>query len=406
MERKREAFSCSCDVLVAGGGMAGVAAAVAAGRAGLKTVLVEKGILFGGLATAGLVLIYLPLSDSRGKQVTFGLAEELLHCSLRYGPGEIPSDWRNPQTPSRYGVEFSPAAFVLALDEILAEARVELWVDTLITDVVMDADRITGVEIYNKSGKGIIHAHCFIDATGDADVAYLAGAPCIEQDNWMSFWSLQASLDSAKDAVSKNMASPLCTCKMLGACDNGQGAPEGMRKYYGTRGKDVSEFVLEGRKILRDYYRKTQATLGPTGRQEVFPITLPSMAQFRTTRRIEGLATLDTNHSGRHFDDSTGILADWRGGQDLWEVPYRTLLPQKIQGLLAAGRCISAAGEAWQVTRVIQAAAMTGQVAGLAASLSVKQQILPHRLEVNLLQQELEKHQFLLNLHSLNRTLL
>lgn len=398
---KKQPFCVSCDVLVAGGGIAGVAAATAAGRAGLKTLLIEKGIVFGGLATSGLVLVYLPLSDARGKQVTFGLAEELLHQSLRYGPGDIPADWHDPNTSSRYAVRFSPAAFALALDEVLIQAGVELWLDTLITDAVVEKDRLIGVEVCNKSGKGMIRAKCFVDATGDADVAYLAGAPCREQDNWMSYWAIQVSLEKAREAIAANSGQDLCSSLFLGAGDNGQGAPPNMRKFHGTRGREVSEFVVEGRKLARDYCRREQAARGPDGRKDLYPVTLPSMAQFRTTRRIEGQLTLSTGDAWRHFDDSTGVVADWRGGRDLWELPYRALLPRNIKGLLTAGRCIGADGEAWQVLRVIPAAAMSGEVAGRAAALAVKQGITPDELDAGVLRRELEEHKFVVNINAI-----
>ena len=86
----------SYDVIVVGAGVAGVAAALEAARAGLSTALIEKTIFTGGLATTGLVNIYLPLCDGRGTQVSFGIAEELLQLSLKYGPGDIPATWRQP----------------------------------------------------------------------------------------------------------------------------------------------------------------------------------------------------------------------------------------------------------------------------------------------------------------------
>ena len=85
-------FDKKYDVAVVGGGIAGVAAAVQAARCGKKTVLIEKTVYCGGLATAGLVYVYLPLCDGNGRQVTFGIAEELLHCSIKYGPGEVPAE--------------------------------------------------------------------------------------------------------------------------------------------------------------------------------------------------------------------------------------------------------------------------------------------------------------------------
>ncbi|MBD3185101.1 FAD-dependent oxidoreductase [Candidatus Poribacteria bacterium] len=385
------------DVLVAGGGIAGVAAALASARMGKKTVLVEKTIFFGGLATTGLIIVYLPLSDSRGNQVTFGIAEELLLESIKYGPGDIPHDWNNPETRSRYMTRFSPAAFTLALDKVLMDSGVELWLDTLVCDCVMDRDRITGVEVENKSGRGLLKAGCVIDATGDADVAYRAGAPCVEQDNWMSIWWMEASLDKAEEAVSENSGAKLNWDRRLGGSNTGEGMPEGMKKYSGTDGREVSEFVLHGRKLMREFYEKEQSKRGESGRKDIFPMTLPSMAQFRTTRRIDGIKTLRNVDFYRHFDDCVGMVADWRGGRDVWEVPYYTLVPQKVKGLLAAGRCISTEGESWEVMRVIQAAAHTGETAGVAASMAVDNDTTPDMLDITDLQNELLRRNFLLD---------
>ncbi len=394
-------YSKSYDVLIAGGGVAGAAAAIAAARAGMRTALVEKTIIFGGLATSGLILVYLPLSDNRGNQVTFGLAEELLHESIRYGPGDVPQDWREPETRSRYTARFSPAAFALALDKVLLDAGVDLWLDTLICDTVVKKSRVTGVEVENKSGRGLISAKCIVDATGDADVAYKAGAPCAEQDNWLTIWSMEAAIEQAKQAVSEGSGKKLNKRRILGGSDTGTGAPEGMRKFYGTEGRDVSQFVLESRKLLREFYEKEQANVGASGRNDIFPMTLPSMAQFRMTRRIDGVKTLTNGEFGKHFDDCVGLVADWRGGRDVWEVPYYTLVPKSVKGLLAAGRCISTEDQAWAVMRVIQAAAHTGEIAGVAASMAVKLDTTPDALDITRLQNELEQRGFRMDVREL-----
>ena len=91
-------FTQKYDIVVAGAGVAGVAAALEAARSGYKTALVEKTVLFGGLATAGLINVYLPLCDGRGRQVIFGIAEELLHLSIQYGPGTVPAGWKGGGT--------------------------------------------------------------------------------------------------------------------------------------------------------------------------------------------------------------------------------------------------------------------------------------------------------------------
>lgn len=90
------------------------------------------------------------------------------------------------------------------------------------------------------------------------------------------------------------------------------------------------------------------------------------------------------------FDDPIGIFCDWRDTKKIWQIPYRALLPADTTGILAAGRCIAAVGDAWEATRVIPVAAMTGEVAGTAAALSLKRGILPHELPYEVLAEELK----------------
>jgi len=366
-------FEKNTDVVVAGAGVAGIAAALECARSGVKTLLVDKGILPGGLATSGLIYVYLPLCDGNGRQVTFGIAEELLHLSIRYGPGDVPPDWRKARDadePGRYRTLFSPASFVLALDETLEDAGVEVLYDTLVCAARKDGDRVTGLEVENKTGRGLLRARCIVDATGDADVAHRAGAKTATADNWLAMWAIVASLQRSRQAVREKSGSALLDMLILGAWNDGTNAPPSSGKFGGTTAEDVTRFVLESRKLLREHYREKHAD--GTDRHDHFPVTLPSMGQFRTTRRIVGRATLTDGQDGRRFDDAIGLVADWRKPGYVWEVPYGTLVPTGVTGLLAAGRCISSEGDAWEVTRVIPAAALTGQAAGAAATLSAQ----------------------------------
>ena len=376
----------SSDVLVAGAGVAGVAAAVAAARAGLHTALVEKTVLVGGLATTGLIYGYTPLCDGNGRQVTFGLAHEMLDLAIKYGPGDLPDELA--EGGSRMGTRFSPASFVLGMDELLEGAGVDLWLDTLICLPLMEGDRVAGVEVETKSGRYTLRAQCVIDATGDADVAHRAGAPCEEADNWMSMWALGASLDVARQAAEAGDGTSLVHGVQVGGSNTGAGHPEGARKIVGVSARDVTEFTMTGRRMLREHYARLQAD---AGRANVFPITLPSMAQFRTTRRIIGHTTLEDGMAGRDFDDSVGVVANWWRRGEVWQVPYGTLVPQKVTGLLAAGRCISTVGEAWEVMRVIHGAVHTGEVAGVAAALAVQGDTTPDALDVADLRAELKR---------------
>jgi hypothetical protein len=143
------------------------------------------------------------LCNGNGKQVTFGIAEELLKLSIKYGPGNIPSGWFGQdgeeldfrydelypegKLNKRYLTIYSPMAFVFELDEILGESSVDLWLDTLACQPVMKGNKITGVEVENKSGRILIKAKCVIDGTGDADIAYRCNAPCEEKGSYPSF---------------------------------------------------------------------------------------------------------------------------------------------------------------------------------------------------------------------------
>jgi hypothetical protein len=146
---------------------------------------------------------------------------------------------------------------------------------------------------------------------------------------------------------------------------------------------------------MRDYYRQHQEKLG---RDTIFPVTLPAMAQFRTTHRIIGTEGLAAGQHGRRFENSIGLVADWRKPGYVWEVPYGALLPQGLDGLLVAGRCIASQDDAWEVTRVIPAAALTGQAAGLAAAMAVKGKTAPAALDPMNLQQALRQKGILIHL--------
>ena len=394
-------FEVAFDVVVAGAGVAGVAAALAASRQGAKVCLLEKTVFPGGLATTGCILHYLPLSDCRGNQVTFGISEELLHASLKYGPGDVPPDWKNPETKTRYTAKFNPASFILAMDELLGAAGVDIWFDTLVCGTRIEAGRLAGVEVENKSGRGLIRGKVFVDGTGDADIAFRAGAPCATGKNSLAIWSLAYSLDAARQAVQQESGHPLMKLVTEGALDDGSKAIKGVRSFSGVDGRDVSEFVLTSRRYLLDYYKREQQKRGTDGRKDIYPAFLPAMADFRTTRRIDGIYTMGNGDKFRHFPDSVGIAAEWYAGRTLWETPYRALLPKKVRGLLVAGRCMGAAGQAWSVMRVIQSAAMTGEACGLAAARSVERGITPDRIDLLWLQGELVKRKFVLDVREI-----
>lgn len=399
-------FEVRYDVVVTGGGIAGVAAALQAARSGKKTVLLEKTVLLGGLATTGLVYIYLPLCDGNGRQVTFGISEELIRLSLKYGPGDIPGGWTNGENleeAKRFRCIFSPASFMLALDEVLEEAGVDIWLDTLVCGAEKDdRNHLTGVIVENKSGRGRIHGKRFIDASGDCEVARRAGAAVLSDDNFLSVWALQYSRDGGSLSPGVGMHVGGCAAggrplmpelaARCGMTDADWNAGSGIS------GRKVTDFILKGRRLLREYYRMAYES-GSAGRNDLYALKLPAMPQFRKIYCIEGAYVLQSGQNQRHFEDSIGMVGDWRKAGPVWEIPYRTLYPKAGPGgLLAAGRCTAAAGDAWEITRVIPTAAMTGQVAGLAAAMSLDAGVDPAAVEVESLRNELRCLGFKLHL--------
>ena len=406
-------FSVKYDIAVIGGGIAGAAAALQAARSGKKTVLIEKTILLGGLATSGLVYIYLPLCDGNGHQVSFGITEELLRRSYQYGPGEIPANWRHEtdaEERKRFVARFSPAAFMLSLEEMLLENGVDLWLDTLVCDTECSGGRISAVIVENESGRGRISASCFIDASGSCITARRAGLKCLEEDNYLTIWSL-GHQPGAKGDFGSDVNMFFCTAAnldephelMLNAETRqelfpGQSEEEIRRAvtFRGLSGRTVSRFVTESHRVLCRHFRMQQEK--GFARQECYPIKLPLMPQFRKTYCLPGEYVLKSGENNRRFEDSIGLLADWRKAGPVWEVPFRTMYTKQLGGLLAAGRCTAASGDAWEITRVIPSAGLTGQVAGLAAVMSIDRKKEVWDLDVGELQDKLRKLEFRIHL--------
>lgn len=402
------------DVLIVGGGIAGVAAALEASRSGLRSALIEKTILWGGLATSGLVPIYMALCDGNGRQVTFGIAEELLGVSIRYGPGSVPEGWYKKDSKKtdkdldelytetimskRYLTIFSPMAYVFGLDEILQESNTDLWLDTLACKPVMEGSRIIGVEVENKSGRILIKASCVIDGTGDADIAYRCGAPCREQGSYPSYLYQSTSLKRAKQAVEKNSASRLVFWHGGGGANEfGKGYDGDKGIFTGTDGKGVSEFVMESRRVARERLKAEQAEEG-VGRENLYPAALPSISQIRMTRCVDGEETVLPDMVNKYNEHSVGMIADCRKTGAVWEVPYGALVPRGIENLLVIGRCVSAVDYGWQITRLIPPAALTGQIGGIAAKLAIQGGTSPNRLDVKDVQKAIESKGIVLHI--------
>jgi len=358
------------DVIVIGGGVAGVSTALATARMGKHVLLVEKSTMPGGLATAGLVAHYLPICDGKGKKVMGGNAELLLHLAIKYGYSTLPEGWDEPgEKPllKRYQTFFSPAAFVLAMEEQLEQAGVKILYDTVFSRAVMEGSKCTGVVLEESNfARRLYTADAFVDATGDGALFAKAGADMVTGFNRVAIWDYIVSLDGCCEAAETGDLQRCFKLEHHGQAPKGteESNPGGDNLYRIESARDLTEFVLESRKRLKYGIDDFIAV------RKVY-MAIPSMPNLRKIRRIKGQYTLLPDDLFRHFDDSIGCISDWRKSGLVYEVPYRSLTADGIDNILAAGRCTAAADDAWEVTRCIPQCALTGEAAGIAAALVV-----------------------------------
>lgn len=347
----------SVDVLVAGGGIAGVAAALASARNGAQTLLLEKECALGGLATLGMIIRYLPLCDGYGHQVIGGIGEELMRESQRYGVLKMHGPWYGlpevwtgegsveARAKKRFEADYDAGPMIMTLEKLLQEAGVEIWYDTRLCSA--SSGGLTHVIVENKSGRLALEARAFVDATGDADLCFLAGEATESSDqNRRSGWYFSVRDD--ENPVLHPLTDPLY-----------QPCLPGSRFYAGDRGSDVSAYVQDMHDMILENAQK----------QNAVPFLIPTIPLFRMTRRLLGRETLTEANLGQWRTDAVALTGDWRKPAPVYAIGLAHLQGVKSANLFAAGRCISSAGDAWDVTRVIPTCAATGEAAGLAAAM-------------------------------------
>ena len=297
------------DVIVCGGGVAGCAAAYSAAKRGMKTVLFEKSTILGGLGTLGLINLFVPMCNGRGRQVIFGLCEKWTRLSAKLGYDTIPKEWRDgePKEPTtvRYTQRFSHTIFALQLMQELDTAGVQIMYDCAVMDVITDKNRVTGVIINGKSGPELYTGKIVIDTTGDCDVVRRAGAPSTDGQNYFTYGSKAVTLETCKKAVEEKNIKHVYTGISGGNINLfGKNQPEDMPRWAGTTPEDVNEYLRINQKLLL-------SRLKPENRNERDIVTLPGMPQFRTTCHINGEHVFTVDDAYRHFDTSIGAICDF-----------------------------------------------------------------------------------------------
>ncbi|MDD5350217.1 MAG: FAD-dependent oxidoreductase [Chthoniobacteraceae bacterium] len=412
------------DLVVAGGGPAGAAAAICAGRLGARVLLVESTGCLGGMGTSGLVAAFDPMADGE-RMLVGGLMKEMVETLYERGflqPGIDPETWRRKYhcwTP------FNTEGYKLLLDELAVAAGVEVRFFTRVIDADVDTEgrRVRGVVLHNIEGYRFIPAATFIDGTGDAVLADLCGCDCWEAGRDTpgimpaTLPSLFAGIDWARveeyrrkegheqgsGIIRKGIAEGMFTQPdpfLVGMSQIGEtlGYLNGGHLFHldALRCQDLSRNAMLGRRIAQDYlafYRKHIP-----GCEKMEHVTTASLMGIRESRRIQGeyVLNVDDYLARREFPDQIGLFNKFvdihpydtseedyqrflKANQRMrlkegehFGIPYGILVPKGWQNLWVAGRCASSDVAVHGSIRVQPAAAMMGQAAGTAAVQSLR----------------------------------
>lgn len=398
------------DVIVAGGGPGGLAAAVASARNGANTLLVERYGFLGGMATAGLVNPYMTYWAGE-EQIIHGIHQEIIDRLTElgaYGKGSRTA--------------FDPEAYKYVADRMCLEAGVRLLYHSFVTDVKKNDNYIEALEIAGKSGKRWARAKVFVDATGDADVAFMAGARCeqgreedgLTQPCTLNFRVCNVDMQRIPDRAERDrlysaakaegrLDCPRENVLMFFTTRDGEIHFNQTRinRIDGTSSEDLTAAEIEGRRQAWQFLEFLRRDVPGFEKAEML-VSGPQIG-IRESRRVIGdyVLTGDDVLSGRKFPDviargsysidihsptGSGTLIRHLKPGESYDIPYRCLVPKGVENLLTAGRPISATHEAHSSLRIMPICLAIGQAAGTAAALSIREGVSPRTLDVSLLQ--------------------
>ena len=384
------------DVVVVGGGPAGFAAAIAAARTGAKVALVERYGSLGGLFTNGMVLIMLATSvnDGQGKWtfVTRGICEEFMRRARALG-ADVANEGPTPVSDRHVQPMVDPEGAKFLMDTMIAEAGVEMFFHAWGVDVIQSDEKVLGVVFESKQGRQAILAKQVVDCTGDGDMFFAAGANYRQITHALGFVARLGNLDRVtakappKGPDGKPITNELWPTR---AWD-----PNGTTGWCGSLGpkangidvRDLSKAEVEHRRYWWERVRRMRAT---PGWEQVYIANTCSQIGLRNTRLLDSglVVTREMVEKGYDCPDVVG----WMGsdGPHYKGVPvsYRSLLPNGVENLLAAGRCLGAP-DSCDIYRLICPCFVTGEAAGTAAALAAVKGVSPRRLDVGELQRKL-----------------
>lgn len=433
-----------CDVLIVGGGPAGIAASVAAARLGQKVTLVERYGFLGGWSTIALVAPMMTF-HSGNRQVIAGIGDELIQRLRKHdaSPGHIPDPigFTSTVTP------FHPEFIKIEAEQMLLENGVTIFYHSLVTETVQENRQIVAVRGYSKSGQFTIKARAFIDCTGDGDLIYLAGLPyksgredgtpqpaslifrvgnvdfdqvraymeahpgqfVLDQniDNRGGFSALAVSgfFKLVEEAMQKgDFSVPRDRVLLFSGVIPGEVTVNMTRlpSVDVEKWEDWSRAEIQGRQQVLQTFQFLKKYI--PGFSTASLIQIATQVGLRETRRAVGEHYLTTNHilAGTLSSDRIGLGAfpidihspdgaglEFYDNKHPYGIPYGCLVPKGSSNLWVAGRCISTTHKAHASTRVMPTCFVTGQAAGVAAALAVQEGQSANTISIATLQETL-----------------
>ncbi|MGQ9631124.1 MAG: FAD-dependent oxidoreductase [bacterium] len=399
------------DVVVCGGGLTGVAAAVGAARCGARTLLIERYGFLGGMATNGLVHPFMTYFAG-DEQIIHGVFQEILN-GLKARGGFKPR------------FIFDSEIMKIVLDDMILKSGVDILFHTFVVDADVKDDTIRGVWVEHKSGRERISGSVIIDSTGDGDVAARSGAPFQkgrEEDGLMQPMTLNfrmGNVDRGRMPGREEITELYLSAKKRGEINN----PREDVLWFDTIVEDIVHFnttriikrdstdvddltsaEMEARRQVWDMVSFLRKYV--PGFEDAYLLTMAPQIGPRESRRVIGeyVMTAEDILEARKFEDviargsysidihnpaGTGTVIKRLKPGTSYDIPYRSLIPKEIEGLIVAGRCISSTHEAHSSIRIMPICTAIGHAAGVAAGLSISKNTAPRDLDVTALQREL-----------------
>jgi hypothetical protein len=415
------------DVLVVGGGPTGIGAALSAARLGARTLIVEQFNCLGGVATSGAHNHFSLFTSwgEYGERIVGGVAEEMRQRILADGYG----------TYNRGCIDFDLEGMKLVFDQMVAEAGVDVLYYTFYCDTLTEGNTVTGGIVQNKSGRQAILAHRVVDCTGDGDAACHAGAafeqgrpqdggcqPCtlmftIGGVDWPRVAAWRGTEYQLMDVWAKAQADGIMEPfqdQIMGWWHTDVLPDQvGVNMTHlvdvdTTSARDLTWGTVEGRRQAHHLVEVFRQVV--PGMEGCYLISTAPALGLRESRRIKGAVTLTAEDvmTKREWPDAVGYGSffidihnpagpgmsgqTWRPPQGFhYQIPYGVMVPERVDDLLVAGRCISVDHVALGSTRIMSTCMALGEAAGAAAIVSLHEEVPPRELDTELLRDQLRK---------------